>query len=147
MNNTTLYVLTALVLIAMAALLGLNLTHILQGKHASQNFIKLNDVRGIAVEHNKLLYTLNFDQQVHVVDILNRSIKISEIKREGNRQKPDVDKIIIYQFEQKPDLVITPLTYVDDDLVFSQPTWNKDGYLMDISGGELKETLSNTYDH
>jgi hypothetical protein len=146
MNNTTLYVLTGLVLVSMAILLGLNLTNILKGNTSSQTYIKLNDVRGVAVEHNKLPYTLNFEQQVDVINLLNRSVKIAEITREGSRQKPNIDKIIIYRFEQ-PNLIIEPLTYLDNNLIFSLPEWNKEGYLMDISGGTLQQTLSNTYDH
>ncbi len=147
MDNRTLYLLTALVLIAMAVLLGLNLTQILQGTPATQNYLNPNEVRGVAVVHDNKNYTLNFQQQVDLIDKLNRSVKISDIPTEGTKQKPDFDKIVIYQFNNKPDISVTPVTYIDSNLIFKQPEWNKEGYLMDTSAGLLQQTITNSYDH
>lgn len=144
MSNRTLYYLTALVLISMAALLTFNLSSILRGEPLTPDYIRRNHVRGMAVEHHQLLYTLNFQQQNDVLDMLNRALRITEIKRE--REQPDIEKIIIYQFDDLPDLTITPIAYVNDDLIFSVPEWNPNGYLMDISSGRLRQLLSQTYD-
>jgi len=145
MSNQTLFFLTALVLVSIAVLFGLNMTAIVSGQPKQQTFMKYNDVRGMALEHNQMLYTLNFKQQNSVLDYLNKAVQIMEIK-EGDRKKPDVQKIIIYQFDQKPDLIITPLTYLNNNLVFTQPEWNKEGYLMDVSDGQLLKILSQSYD-
>ena len=146
MSNRTLFFMTALVIVAMAVLFALNMKTITGGKPDTQKYLKYNEVRGIAVEHNQMLYTLNFKQQNAVIEILNRAVPIAELK-EGTRQKTDIQKIVVYQFEKKPDLIITPLTYLNGNLVFTQPEWNKDGYLMEMSSGELQQILSQSYDH
>lgn len=144
MNNRTLFYLTAIVLISMAALLTLNLSSILRGEPLTQDYIRRNHVRGMAVEHHQLLYTLNFQQQNDILDILNRAIRVTEIK--GKREEPLIEKIVIYQFDNQPDLILKPIAYVNDDLVFSIPEWNPDGYLMEVSAGRLHQLLSQTYD-
>lgn len=144
MSNRTLFYLTALVLISMAALLTFNLSTILKGESFTPDYIRRNHVRGMAVEHHQLLYTLNFQQQNDVLDILNRAIPITDIK--GNREEPLIEKIVIYLFDDQPDLILTPVAYVNDDLVFSNPDWNPDGYLMEVSAGRLHQLLSQTYD-
>ena len=145
MSNRTLVYLTTLVILAMAILLGVNMQSILTGQPENQTYLRYNDVRGMAVNHNQLLYTLNFKQQNTVIDILNEAIRINEIKP-GNRQPPNIEQLIIYQFDNKPDIVITPIAYVDQNLVFSAPLWGEDGFLMELSEGRLKELLSQTYD-
>lgn len=145
MNNRTLVFMTVLVLTGMGVLLGLNLASLMKGKPISQVYLQNNDVRGMAIRHNQLLYTLNFNQQNELIQMINQSDKIINIP-EGNRQKPDVESIIVYQFGGAKDLEITPLTYVNNNLVFSVPQWNPEGYLMDVSEGNLKRLLSQTYD-
>lgn len=108
-------------------------------------FLKNNDVRGAAVEYHQKLYTLNFEQQNELVDIINRSLKIADLPEID--EKPLIDKIIIYQFNDKPDIIINPIGYKSDDLIYSAPQLYKPGYLMEISEGGLKELLSETYDH
>lgn len=139
------FILTGVVVLCMLLLLALNLTSILTGSPPPQNFLKYNEVRGMEVGHNKLLYTLNFQQQNEVIEILNRSVRVVGLKP-GKHQKPNIDKIVIYQFDSKPSLTITPITYIDDNLVYSIPEWNSDGYLMEISDGDLHQLLSKTYD-
>lgn len=145
MNNRTFVYLTGLVIIGMLVLLALNMTSILTGQPEGQEFLKYNHVRGMAVDHNQLLYTLNFNQQNRVIDIINRSVRVVGVKP-GKRQKPDINKIIVYQFDGKPDLIINPIAYVDDNLVFSVPEWESEGYLMELSEGNLQKLLSKTYD-
>jgi hypothetical protein len=145
MNNRTLFTLTGIVLLGMTILLGLNIKTILTGEPENQTYLKYNQVRGIAVQHKELLYTLNFKQQNQVISILNQSVRVLGLKP-GKRQRPDVAKIIIYQFNEQPDLVITPLVYVDNNLVYSIPQWNPNGDLMEVSEGVLKELLPETYD-
>ncbi len=145
MDNRTLFILTGLVLLGMILLLGLNLTNILTGEPSNQVYLKYNDVRGMAVSRNQLLYTLNFQQQNSVIDILNKALPIDEIKS-GQRQQPNIQQMIIYQFQGKPDIVLTPIAYVDRNLIFSAPQWQHNGYLMELSEGDLQTLLSQTYD-
>ncbi len=145
MSNRTLVYLTALVILAMLILLGINMGSILTGQPEDQTYLRYNDVRGMAVSHNQLLYTLNFKQQNTIIDILNKAVRTDEIKP-GNRQNPNIDKLIIYLFDNKPDLVLNPIAYVDQDLIFSVPQWGENGFLMELSEGRLKQLLSQTYD-
>lgn len=145
MTNRTLIYLTALVILAMTLLISLNMSSILTSESKNQTYLRYNDVRGMAIAHNQLLYTLNFKQQNTVIDILNKAIHIIDI-RPGQRQPPNIEKIVIYRFNNQPDLVINPIAYVNQNLVFSIPEWEQEGYFMELSNGALKQLLSQTYD-
>ena len=145
MKNRTLVFLTSFVILGMLALLALNMKSILMGQALNQTYLKYNHVRGMAVKANQLLYTLNFKQQNQVIDILNRSVRVVGVKP-GKRQRPEIENIVIYQFDGKPDLVINPIAYVDKNLVFTVPEWEQEGYLMELSGGNLQNLLSTTFD-
>jgi hypothetical protein len=144
MTNRTLFSLTALVILGIAILLGLNMTSILTGEPKSQTYLKYNEVRGMAIGHNQLLYTLNFQQQNTVIEILNKAAHVLEIPP-GKHQKPNIDRIVVYQFN-KPDLLITPIAYMDQNFIFSVPEWIENGYLMELSDGDLHQLLSQAYD-
>jgi hypothetical protein len=135
---------TLLVLVAIAALFAINLTQIFEGDSPAQNYLKFNHVRGMAVRHKQLLYTLNFDQQNDVIQFLNRSVRLEAIKTEG-QIKPEIDKIIVYLFEEPSKIEITPIAYIDRNLIYSAPQWGE-GYFMDVSDGQLQHLLSQTYD-
>lgn len=145
MNNRTFFYLTAIVLLGMIALLALNLTSILTGQPQNQGYLKYNHVKGMAVGHKQLLYTLNFSQQNRIIDILNGSVRVMGVNP-GKREKPDFDKIVVYQFDGQPDLVINPIAYVDNNLVFSVSEWEPTSYLMELSEGDLQNLLSKAYD-
>jgi hypothetical protein len=64
-------------------------------------FISYNEVSGIAIEKENILYTLNFDQQNNMLKYLNdnQSSLVS-------KQPPlDFEKMIIYRFNQ-PEIII-----------------------------------------
>jgi len=126
-------------------------------------YISPNDVRGMAVEHNKQLFTLSFEQQNELVGIFNRSIPIAKSMIEGRKTQlknpPLIQKIIVYRFSG-PDIVITPVAYVaktssvlgDEDelqstnMVLSVNEWNPNGYLEEAAPDELAKILLTTYD-
>lgn len=66
-----------------------------------QSVLAYNDVRGMAIESDGLLYTLNFEQQNRVVAALNRKEGIPNIETCA----PSMDKLVIYRFNA-PDRVI-----------------------------------------
>lgn len=126
-------------------------------------YISPNDVRGMAVEHNNMLYTLNFEQQNALVDIFNRAIPVSkeivDARKTNSANLPEVKKIIIYRFNA-PDVEITPVAYVAKtssaiktetaghlNIVFSVPLWNPNGYLEEATSDEMQKVLLTTYDH
>ena len=145
MSNRTIFILTFAVLAGMGILLAMNVLSFLGGHPAGQTYLKYNDVRGIAVGHSGLLYTLNFQQQNDVIELINRSAPITEIKA-GKRQQPNIEKIVVYLFGNQPPLTITPIAYVNENLVFSVPAWSHDGYFMDLSDGDFHKLLAQTYD-
>ncbi len=145
MDNRTLLIMTACVFAAIALLFAINLKTLVTGQPINQTYLKYNDIRGMAVGKNQLLYTLDFQQQNSVADFLNRAVRVVGVKP-GKRQKPDIDQIVIYQFNGKPDIVLTPVAYVDGNLVFTAPAWVDQGYLMEISSGDLQKLLSQSYD-
>lgn len=129
---------------AILILLGLNMTSILTGQPLNQKYLRYNDVRGMAISNNKMLYTLNFKQQNTVIDILNAAVPIDKI--EGNRTPANIEQMVIYQFDNAPDIVLIPIGYVKKNLVFAAPKWVPNGYLMELSDGNLQKLLSQTYD-
>lgn len=144
MSNRVILYLTALVLIGMVILFSLNLVNIFSGQPNSQAYIKHNQVRGIAVKHNQLLYTLNFRQQNDLIDLINRSLPTREMPNDTREDTP-IAQIVVYLFGAD-DLVLSPVAYINDNLVYSTPQWNPNGYFMDLSNGTLKNLLSQTYD-
>jgi hypothetical protein len=141
-----------IMLMNMAALIGF----------VPSRYLSPNDVRGIAVEHNDMLYTLNFDQQNTLVDIFNRAIPVTKESAETRKVKDappsEVKKIVIYRFNA-PDIEIIPVSFVSKsqsavqaqdkqrlNLVFLAPLWNNKGFLEESVGDELHKFLSTTYD-
>jgi len=126
-------------------------------------FISQNDVRGVAVEHKKLLYTLNFRQQRELIEMFNHSF-LATPEEVDERSiiftgGPSIDKIIIYRFDA-PDIEIIPNGYIvktgapwdeisDSDLnmVFIAPLWNPNGFIEESSAHETFKMLLTTYDH
>jgi hypothetical protein len=146
MSNRTLLYSTIVVIAGMLILFGLNVSSILTGRPPNETHLHYNQVRGMAVGYNQLLYTLNFKQQNEVIEILNRSIPVKGINP-GRNQPTNVEKIVVYQFDNQPDIIINPIAYVDKNLVFSVPQWSTDGYFREVSAGRLQQLLPQTYDH
>jgi len=145
MNNRNLFLMTAVVILGMLVLFALNLTTILTGQPPNQTYLKFNDVQGMAISQNQLLYTLNFNEQNKVIEILNGAVPINEIKSE-KRSPANINKLVIYRFENQPAITLTAIAYTDKNLVFAAPDWVPNGYLMELSEGSLKQLLSQTYD-
>lgn len=145
MNNRTLYTMTALVLLGIAVLFWTNIKSIIEGKPLSQTYLNYNEVRGVAVQYKGKPYTLNFEQQNQFIDYVNRFIPIEKIESKSDK-KPDFDSIIVYQFNNQPDITFKPVAFNEQNLIFSVPLLQKDGYLMDISEGKLNQFISKTHD-
>lgn len=140
MSNQLLFFLTTLVLVAVLVLFGLNMKSLTNTQTAYETYLKYNEVRGIAIEKEGKLHTLNFNQQNRMIQILNGATPTSP-QSKGERTPVNFQKIVIYQFKNKPDLIISPINYVDNNLVFNQTEWSSTGSLSEHSGGELKQTI------
>lgn len=111
-------------------------------------FIAPNDVRGMAVIHKDIPYTLNFEQQNTIVNDFNNAKPLSAnaLGSATGGNLNTIQKIEIYRFNNQSPIEIFPIKYVEDNLVFSAPLWYSE-YLMEQSRGKLKALLSETYDH
>lgn len=85
-------------------------------KAQHQPILAYNDVRGMAVESNKVLYTLNFEQQKKIIAEINKepSDSLNGKLTEKTSRVPNevigecassIDRLIIYRFNQ-PDWVL-----------------------------------------
>lgn len=142
MSTRTLIIFAIVILIAMGAVLVSNIFPHL-AHHTNEKYIRLNDIRGMAIRHKGLDYTLNFDQQNEVALLLNNSSTFAE-KASPNLNNAPFEKIAIYGFD-KPAIEITPSGFDGQNLVFSAPAWSPH-LLVESSNGTLKNILLNTYD-
>jgi hypothetical protein len=109
---------------------------------ASQTF-DYNDIKGMAIERNGTLYTLNFEQQNEVAAQLNRSkllaaplIDVSD----HSWQQPSFSRLVIYGFNIL-EVEVVPLGYVDGNMLFTSPVWAPGSQHLDISQGTLRNLL------
>lgn len=144
MSSKTLTILIIFVLLAMGTIFILNIRPLLLA-HSAEKYVKLNDIRGMAVVHQGLEYTLNFTQQNEVAFLLNGSVPVSETVQASKFQRTPFEQIRIFLFNS-PNIEITPIGFDGNNLVFSSPTWSSSSYLKDVSNGALKNVLINSYD-
>lgn len=142
MSNRTLYTLVALVLIGIGVMFFINLLPVLKADN-KERYIRLNDVKGMAVVYQGKEYTLNFDQQNEVAVLLNQSEPISK-ENLGTLSPAPFEKIIIYQFKGS-NLDLSPIGFKSRNLIYSNPKWNPEGYLQEVSSGTLKDIIESTY--
>lgn len=143
MNNFTTY-LTLLVLIGMGIILMLNFTRFIT-QEKNERYLSYNGVRGMALDHNKQLWTLSFEQQNKAIEQINLCLPIGKSAQHQDGKPLDFGRIVIYRFNA-PDLYLTPIAYDGNNLVFESKEWNPDGRLLDVSGGAFDALLRSTYD-
>lgn len=133
---------TAAVLFGMLILMWLNYAPISPSAYEKSTF-PINDVRGSAIVHKGLSYTLNFDQQKILVDFVLKAVQVK--KSDYTPTKLNFDKFIIYRFKDR-EVEILPITYNENNLVFSVPSLNSETYYMELSGGQLKTMIPSSFD-
>ena len=84
----------------------------------TSKFIQQDQISGMALVHDGLLYTLNFDQQKRSIDILNRAVPVADYVPSSKESLLDFSAFQIYRFDEEP-LLIEPLAWVNQSLVFS----------------------------
>ena len=144
MKNRTLFTVALLFILGIIVLFVVNFSSLLMTHSSQDKYLKQTSVKGVAVEYQNLLYTLNFEQQKALVEMLNHSIRVVGVKPD-KRKKPEISKIIIYQFEDEPEIIITPVAYINQNLVYSAPYCNPGHYLMEINDGLVAKLLAQTY--
>lgn len=133
----------SLILIGLVTLIILNFSTLFFPP-PEEKYLSFNDVSGTAVVHRKIPYTLNFEQQNDLIELINTSIKISKENQKNLTPVTDFEQIIFYRFNA-PDLILTPIGYENDTLIYEVLSWNPHGYLKE-SQGKLKTLISKTYD-
>jgi|694.fasta_scaffold38217_3 hypothetical protein len=145
MSNRSLIYLTSIVIAAMAFILLVNLVSLFSPA-PKETYLAFNDVKGIAVEHKKIPYTLNFEQQNRLIEYLNLSTPSMDTKPPlQGATSLNFDRILIFRFNG-PDIILTPLSFLDDNLIYLAPDWNLKGEMQDRSHGKLKSLIAQTYD-
>lgn len=147
MSNRNLIILTIVILGGLAFLVAINMANLVLGQSPNQQFVKYNDVRGMAVKHDGAIYTLNFEQQNKMISMLNLSTALDKVDVPQPFPLP-IKEIVIYPFEKGADITLTPVALSDSDLVFSVPAWVPGGQhlFMELSEGDMPQLLAQTYD-
>ncbi len=143
-NYNTPVFMAGIVVVAIFILLAINAAQFLTP--TKEGRLSLNEIRGMAIEHNRTLYTLNLAQQMEVAAILNEAIPTTFKHSSGEDSPKNIQTLYIYRFDHSPTLEIIPLGYVNNQLVFTVPAWNPEGEWIETSNGKLKEILSHSYD-
>lgn len=107
-------------------------------------YIQQDMVEGMAVQYRGKLFTLNFEQQTKAIDIFNRAIPVGQLQTSKDNLAVDFEEIQIYRFKQ-PTVVITPLAWIDQNLMFQAPLWSPNN-LLEVSQDELYKLINQSYD-
>lgn len=142
-NANTPIAMTAVVVVGIFILLTMNFIQFIMP--SSHGRLALGDINGMAIEHNRTLYTLNLAQQMEVAAILNAASPTSFKTTSGQESPKNIQTIFIYGFGTTPTIEIVPLSYVNNNLVFAVPDWDNSEFI-ESSNGKLKELLANSYD-
>lgn len=111
----------------------------------NEPFISHNGTRGIAVEERGNLWTLGFEQQNAFIDALNSGEEVPKSVLPDSSLFP-FTRVIVYQFNNKPDLVFYPANLEGETILFQAPKLLKDGYIREGSKGQLLQMLNQSYD-
>lgn len=151
-NNKNLTLLT-MALAAILVLFGINLISHLGNNAATpagetpvvgNNLLALKsgDVKGMSIERDGKVYTLNQKQQTAALDFINRFRPVDK-QDYPQRDRFVFSKLTVMRFNQ-PDVVLIPVAFKDKDLVFDIPSLNSGSYLLDLSGGEFYSLIQNS---
>jgi|GEM_PF-2219723 len=103
-----------------------------------EKYLSYNGVSGVSIMYQNKLYTLNFNQQNHLLKYLN---ELQPSEKIDLNDYIGYEKMIIYRFNE-PDLDLQPMGRdAEETLYFNIPDWNTEQYLADTSHGKLKQLI------
>lgn len=152
MSKNTIYALVALVILAILILFGLNFYSSMDPKapapttssaansNSKELRINKNQVKGMAVEKEGKIYNLNMKQQAEALAFLDRAEPVDKKDYPNKDPKIGFNRIIVYRFNL-PDIIITPITHENKNLVFEIPQLSTNSYMMEFSGGEFTNLI------
>lgn len=144
MKNRTIYYLAGIALLTIGILFLFNLSSMFINPFP-EHYIGHNRIKGMAIQHDGILFTLNFSQQNEAVDLINQAVTTSATDSFKQQSQQDFQKLVIYRFNA-PDITITPITMIDNSYIFSVPEFSENLLLKDTSQGRLKNVLSESYE-
>ncbi len=106
-------------------------------------FLDFEEARGVEIEYQGQMYTLNLKQQKTLCDLLNHSARVSTPPT-NNNSLPEVQSITIFLFNPENPIVLTPEN--SDYALFKVSTWEFEDYLQISKPKEMKQLLETTYD-
>lgn len=139
MDSRSLTLMTIAVVVGVVLLLALNFTRFFT-ESGTGPYLSRVEIKGISIVRDNQEYPLSYEQQNTLVNLVNKAllVKKEDIAEAGT--PPDFTKIIVNRFD-RTRIEITPVKYVGNDLVFSESTWNPNGWLRDVTHGELKTLI------
>lgn len=105
----------------------------------------VGDLRGSAIYHKNIPFTLNFEQQEVLVENLNRAAKVKKSDFPNQTAEFPFERIILYRFEGG-DLEIIPIALKERNIAFNIPKISEDSYFLELSGGQLSNVLNGAFD-
>lgn len=144
MNNNSMIFLTSLALVAMGALLVLNLAPNIASRVTVQPIPPLM-VRSISVIQKGVPYTLNAEQQRTVGNAIQRAEEVKKSDYPTVKGPFNFDRIVIQRFNSG-DLEILPIQFKENELVFSAPALSQDAYYIELSGGALQKVVNSIHE-
>lgn len=101
-------------------------------------------VKGSYVLYAGKKYTLNYGQQIELIEGLNSAIPLGRSKFTP-KDMPELGQFVIEFFDDEPKLVLKPVGVIGNNLVFDIPSWNKEGWIKDVTDGKLLHLLENSH--
>lgn len=144
MQNNTLTGLIFLGVIGVIALLFLNIAPT-NNATTSPQLSSIGDLKGSAVFHKNLPFTLNFEQQKVLVEFLNRAAKVKKSDFPELSKEFAYDKIVLYRFDGG-NLELFPVAIREKNIAFNIPKLSEDSYFLEMSGGQLSNVLNGAFD-
>lgn len=145
MSNKTLSILLVLSISLMGVLFLLNLSNGFGAPH-SEKFFSLNGVQGVSIDHKGKEYTFNFQQQNTLLRLLNQSVSIpKEEAQTVNKVSLPYGSLTIFRFG-KPPIKITPVGFINQQMILDAPELNPSGWIREIGPGDLDPLMRQTYD-
>lgn len=144
--NTNNIKLLSLALAAVLVLFGVNFISTLKNGAVDKEMASFGnlgldpkEVKGMSIEKAGKTYTLNQSQQNKALSFINTMVPVDK-KDYVKRGVFDFSRIVVYRID-KTSVMLTPVAFSDQDIVFDVPSLNTSSYFLAKSGGELNSLI------
>ncbi|CRX39437.1 hypothetical protein [Estrella lausannensis] len=105
--------------------------------------INPNWIRGSSATIGEKPYTLNLDQQMELISIVNESELFSQT---GSLTAVSWPKLLLYRFSGQPDVTVTVVGVNEGKAIFKAEPVGKDQLLAEKSAGSMKKLIDSSRD-